>query len=1108
MKIKRDTILRLLLIMVIAISATPDVASKPALASPSVLKWTRLDTPGSLPGKNDIASPCEVNLIRIGADGKTFYAVNIASPDNVTGGKAIYKSTDGGISWSDTISRNLFNAMSSAERNKFRVWNVAIAPDDVKLIAAVTNDSITTRPRNVWISIDGGGTWENTNCPAGDDISVIDISPNRHGHDVAIGTRTGMGNGDIYIFKTSGQGEWATQGFSSDVLAMKFSPNYESDSTLIVVASNNSGTYINLGIHDKVANSTNWDTWGPVEITTAGANTSPTINEIITADLGLPSDFSAHAPSLRRFYISLDDGGATGNAGIYRFDNTTGYKLMAATLTKRISSIAYYGTYASGKLLAGEVLGNPCSATVITWFTDAPTACPIPCWYPAMKPPTGAAGANALGYGNAQVAWAPDGTIAYAGTSTTGALVPGTDWPIPYLTGKDLDESAFSISRNNGETWNQLALIDTKIDQLVDIAPSPDCSTVYLASVNKNASLSGFDSVWRLSQNTAVVAPLPAAQMVIFWERVLCQPTSSHICAADQTDNAILMLSGNSSAGQLVFWAAVGTKKLMWSPDFGDYWADISSGITVQDMAPEDSQTLYVLSPDGWVQKFTHGGSSWLPLNAVYSGLDTGYSIATAYTSLTPDNDKGHIIVGGAGTGIYDVAYSTDGGNSFTAITTPLPTRGKTLVIAHSSYKSGGNIFAINSGGMYEWSIYYGGGTWAWPLPEPDEWSTQWGGLDWPTSVTSLSISRNGGFYFCDAWGAYIRWSWAAAGLPFISFGAEPTRRCRICGGLELGEPVTVWVIDQQPYNPPQGGVWCYTDCLLWNGPTPLEPISKASVDCDPGSGRAGQINLRWEPVCLSQGYRIEIAKDEDFALKIAEIGGYAEMEPFYAPSSLTTKVTASGGGPPYYPPDPDAPALSIPAGGGIVRDSKGNRWNIPPLEAGHTYYWRVSVRDVATGDAISSPLSWREMFTVNAGLQVAATYYGPQLLTPDNGHLGCPVEGTLFSWSPFRETTKYKFVLAKDATMHNLIVEAEVPTTAYKYEGSLDYGTDYFWRVRALEPIQSDWSPIFVFRTEDAPTPLPSPSQRVNRFVWVIIAIGVLLDICLLILIMRRRTG
>ena len=35
------------------------------------------------------------------------------------------------------------------------------------------------------------------------------------------------------------------------------------------------------------------------------------------------------------------------------------------------------------------------------------------------------------------------------------------------------------------------------------------------------------------------------------------------------------------------------TKAVAWSPDFGDYWADINPRIAVQDMAAESNTTLY-----------------------------------------------------------------------------------------------------------------------------------------------------------------------------------------------------------------------------------------------------------------------------------------------------------------------------------------------------------------------------------------------------------------------------------------------------------------------------------------------------------------------------------
>ena len=1086
MKIKHVAVLRFLAMIVIIVGIASSTIPKPVLADPGILKWTRTDTPGSVLDRNDIVSPCEVNRIVIGSDGKTFYAVDIANPDNTNGNKALYKSTDSGVSWSGRISNYLYRAMTPAEQGNFRVWNIAIAPDDADFVAIVTNDSTSGLPRNIWVSTNGGAEWQNTNCPAPDNINVIDVSANYSSRDIAIGTRTGNGGGAVWILKAPDYNNWAAQGLNGDIMALKLSPNYNSDATITVVYSNATGTYVNSGLHDLDANTTNWAAvYGnsPPEVTTGAAGTSPQANQIITADLELPSDFSGQALSLRRYYISTDATG--GNTGTFRLDDTSVYKLMDTTATfatKRISSIAYHGTYASGKLLIGTVLGDPCSATVMTWFTDSPTTCPIPCWYPALKPPTGAAGTNnctGSGYGNAQVAWSPNGAIAYAGTASSAALVAGINWPNPYLTGANLDESAFSLSRNNGETWNQLALIDTRIDQLTDIAPVPDCSTTYLASVSANITCSGFDSVWR-SQTSPIGS---------VWERVLCQPTTDQDCAAGQTDTAILGLAGDKADGQIVFWAAVGTRKIMWSPDFGDYWLDIKPGLAVQDMAAEDSTTLYILSADGWIQRFSYSGAGWTSHIITPTELDTGYSIATAYTGSTPDNYKGHIIVGGTGTGNCDVAYSTDGGATFTPIIRPLPTRGNTLVVASSGYKSDGNILAINSGGMYCWGIYSG----------EDKWEAWWGGASWPSAVPSLAISRNYGFYFstpASAWASatpYVRWSAATAGLdPAVSLGtgAQPTRRLRICGGMESGEPVTVCIIDQRPYNPPQGGVWCYLDTLSWTGPTPTAPISRATVNYDPVTGRAGEINLKWQPRSLSRGYRIQIAKDEDFALQIADIGGDF-FGPFYTPHDL------------------DAPALVIPPGGGTISDSNGNTWTIQPFEAGHTYYWRVKVQDVATGDDVKSPVSWREIFTVETGLPVSTPYYGLHLLAPDNGCIACQVEPVSFSWSPFQNITKYKFILARDAAMTDIVVESEVTTTAYEYKGTLDYSSNYFWQVMAIEPFHSDWSTTFCFQTKAAPVPPPPQAPQIIPFwIWAIITIGVMVDIGLFILILRRQSG
>ncbi len=1079
MKNKLSILILLSFITTLA-SILPATISLPVLAETELLRWHRIDTPGSVTEKNDVVSPSEVNRILIGHDGKTFYAVDIPNASNATGARALYKSIDSGRSWSDDIGKRLYQAMSPAEQGNFRIWNIATAPDNIDFIAAVTNNGATNLPRNVWLSTDGGNNWQNTNLTGTSHISTIDIARSNSNHVIVAGTRTGTGSGNVYVLKAPSLSGWANQNFNGDVMALKLSPHYDKDATIVVVFSNANGTYLNAGIYDNSANTTNWNTIYhiPPEVTTAGAGSSPKANQIISADLELPSDFSGQAPSFRRYYISTD--APVYNAGIYRFDDNTGYWLMPATNSKRIASITYYGTYTAGKLLAGEVLGNPCSATVMTWLTDAPITCPGTCWYQAVKPPTGAAGDTncaGSGYGNAQIAWSPDGLTSYAGTASSAALVAGVNWPIPYLTGRNSDESAFSISRNNGQTWNQLSLIDTRINLFTDIAPSPDCSTVFLASTNNSTSCAGFDSVWRSK----------SSPIGFTWERVLCKPTTPQPCASGQTDTAILRLAGDRANGQYVFWGATGTRAIWWSADHGDWWGSINPRINVQDMAAEDSSTLYVLSANGQIQKFTYTGTGWTSSNTLPTGLDTGYSIATAYTGITPDNYKRNIIVGGTGTGDFDVAYSTDGGTTFTVITKQLPTRDNTMVVASSGYRSDGYILAVNSGGMYAWGIYSGITT---------NWETWWGGITWASSVTGLAISRNYSFYFptpATAWSPatpYIRWSAATAGLdPAISLGTQPTTRFRVCGGLETGDPITVYAIDQRAYNPPTGGVWCYTDCMAWQGPTPAEPISLSAVSFDPVSGRAGQINIKWKPLCLSRGYRIQISKDIYFTRLIADIGR-AWGGPFYTPSNL------------------DSPALIIPAGGGTITDANGNSWTIPALEANHDYYWRVMVRSVTPGDNISSPWSWRESFVVRQGLRVTTPYYGPQLLAPDNGCICLIDTPACFSWTPFKETSSYIFEISENPDMSLPLVSAAASTTAYQYQGKLKPSTNYFWRVRADKPHPSEWSAVFSFATTSEKPQVPTgaaETPRTPQWAFAVIAIGVMLSIIIVVLIIRR---
>ena len=180
--------------------------------------------------------------------------------------------------------------------------------------------------------------------------------------------------------------------------------------------------------------------------------------------------------------------------------------------------------------------------------------------------------------------------------------------------------------------------------------------------------------------------------------------------------------------------------------------------------------------------------------------------------------------------------------------------------------------------------------------------------------------------------------------------------------------------------------------------------------------------------------------------------------------------------------------------------------------EAGAIYWWRICVYRSATGQLAWSDWSEARSFTVKAGFIVNTPYYGVQLLSPNNGCLGCKIKPASFSWSPWKETTKYQFDLSKDPEFKSMVVTSTTTTTGYEYSGTLDYSTNYFWRVKALEvnalPIPSDWSATFSMQTEPAPAPPAAPPAEpaTPLWVWIIIAIGAILVIVTLILIFKTR--
>lgn len=377
----------------------------------------------------------EVSRIAVGGDGKTIYALDAVNC-------RLYKSDNGGYGWRD-ISAGVAGAP---------VWvELVVAPDDPNVVAIVTNGGA-----EVCLSTSGGAGFAVSGLAgklaAGELIQCIAISPQYGGsnRELVVGTSTGVGGGRVWLNSnlfswtdvSTGAAGWlpvvpAINGV--DVFALSYSPCFAADRTILAVvasgpAPDTDDAYLYAGIRDLAQSRITWNTFPgyPVEICTPGGDTPG--SPLTYAALALPLDYIGSDMSLRRVYASWSDGiGGNNNDDVYRIDDATVVRLYAGGGAEiAIASLAYHGEYDEGKLLAGE-------APSVQVYRTLNAQSKFPDWKASDKPPTGP--------NEAQLMWSPHGEAAYCGTCTIGGAAG--------------DQSAFSISVDDGLSWNQTGLIDT-----------------------------------------------------------------------------------------------------------------------------------------------------------------------------------------------------------------------------------------------------------------------------------------------------------------------------------------------------------------------------------------------------------------------------------------------------------------------------------------------------------------------------------------------------------------------------------------------------------------------------------------------------------------------
>jgi len=1052
--------------ILLLVSFFPLAGSQPASANPDRLKWSAIETPS---GKgNVVVTPSEINTFVMSAN-NTFYALDIPTwhDDNGNGSRdpnetgMVYKSTDAGVTWKNDTTQALLVAGA-----KLPAWDIAVASDNPDLVAVVTNNRTA-----VYTSENGGDKWKNaTNFKLnGTLISDIAISPEYEEggdtyRDIAIGTRnpTSSTNGGVWTTTWSDRfTSWADQKLKADITTVRFSPNYDTDAVLFAIASptNNAswldGTYLCSGQRyddSEIHDSTDWKTFTEIS---AAVGASPEKNEVIFSDLSLPSDQDYSSKNWIA-YASYYSNTTYDDAYLLEIinDKGAGYHLNATRGTGAgIASIDYI--VSKDMLIAGEISSDVKSASALIHSCTSPISGMSESlkWKFPTKPPTGGA---VSGCANALVRWTGTG-ILYCATSTnnvtTAIAWANTTLPGPW-SGNNVtqpDESAFSRSKDAGDSWNQLSLIDTKISCLWDYAFCANNSVLYLASVNNATS---FHSLWR----TEGTGTEPLAET---WERVLC-------LVSGEAD-IILRPVPDGMGKERIYFAVPGTRNAQYSEDRGQSWTPLSHCPEVTDIAVVSDELLYILN-DEMLNNYSWNAEKWGGIWEWKKDIETGLKSGSKVIAY----DENNVFVSEKD-GDGRIAYSSDGGETFN-LTEPLPRFGNELYFTlDEEFSNNPFIYAASDGSMSD--IY------RWTIGGAEEWKE----LNRPSGVTTgfCGLVHKGGVLY----GAFqLQEGIARLLIPHLEnirpsdWDTLPSANITVkLGSLKatVKENVEIQVIDDRDYFNGDvsrydnktyydvGRLWVFTDAFSLETPWASSPPPPAtdSIPCDICTCEAEKFCFHWRMLPSTEKYELWIALDEDFTSIVYEEENITPVDQ-YAPS--------------WCPEE------------GSLR-----------FICGETYYWKVRSCEDTEGDRIHSPWSPPLKFKVKeCSSEEGETYLAPQLITPAVGSKNI-ARSPVFTWEGFPPTTEYEFILAKDEALTDVLANEKLSTTQYRYRGELDWGTTYYWRVRATAPVSSDSSVgVFTVMTPGQAAQAPSTPP----WVWVIIIILTFLDVLFVASCLRRR--
>lgn len=829
-----------------------------------------------------LASGTDVTDFAVYGDGSVIWLVN--GTDNYT-----YKSTNGGATW---VKGNT-SAFSNMTPDL-----IAIAPDNANIVVAADVSS-----KEVYLTTNGGVVWDNLPDITGiNTLKDLAVSPTASGINYIAVSGNTTSKGAAWFFNTGAAAptwyDTATGSFADATMvdAIAFSPNFPSDLVMVAVSSNISvdnplsDNVVKFQIMSYSGAPSSWS-WNSAPFPTGSGGYPVTmvtglLNLVTGASIALDTEYLGSDDVLRNAFVGLSLGSTdAADTGVYRLEDTVleGIKLGSATSALNIQSVAYDGV----TLVAAE------KASSTVWRSSDPMAS-VPTFYPSssLKSPSGGTTGTSS---NTVLAWG--GGNLFAGTS--GA------------------NSAFSISRNDGKSFNDISFIDTTLADADDIAVAADASSVYWVTNNGT-----YLSVW---YSTGVAD----------WERVLTLADTNYIIRL-APDNAKVAYVADKGGSTVYYTKDAGAEK--WYTRT----CTLTGGIT--DLTVESADVAYAVNSGGAVSKSTNSGFTWGP--PVNSKVSTGYTI----TSVSQNN----LLVGGA---IW-VSYSTDGGDSFTKIALPVTAASNLLVVADKDFATNKTLYAATSAAANN--------IWRWVIGTSTAWEdTFYGSLAATESVYGLKVV-NGTLYalsvtttdnqshlwqctapsiakYTDPW-------WWASESTIAGTDSDNTTQVQLGKGSASNNALVgstgsnkLWAVMT---NGPQK-LYSYKDVLASSTPEVTSPADKFSDPVNTVTGRANEVTFTWPRVSNATAYEICIYYDE--ALK--------SMVTFLDFNSTSSTVSRSIG------PDKETTGIS----GYIAGNPKVN------FMPGTTYYWSVQAIE-----PLYSQSSATRSFTIQPGVAMVPTIGSP----------------------------------------------------------------------------------------------------------------------------------